>query len=522
MKRLTLLVILLVLLPVVGWTATHYVSSSGTATWAESTSINNPCSIATANSNAQAGDTVYFLDGTYSSSLAPTNSGSSSARLIFQALNTHDAIISVTSGSAINLDSKAYITISGFKITSTDTHGVNADNSDHVIIRNCEFNNCITDSIYSVIIARNSTNFTASSNRLIDNTALSGIRWSGTNAEIYDNYISGGIYENVAIVVISDANVSGGTTRIHDNTITNINSGASDTSKSYEAISVTSAGDTDPRTVKHVEVTDNIISGNYGRRHRIVIYSAEDVLVARNKLIGNHTYGINVDMACKDVTVCYNLIEGGDICSLVNLGGGGIDVRQSTGGCATCTDLENINVYNNTIVDNDTTDASYYHTGLFFYCASDASFSVDGVHFKNNVVKDNYNSSTKGYELFVSYNTTPTVTDLVFDYNDYYRTSNTASFIRWRGTVYSMAQFATYQSASSQDTHSITTNPLLTSDYHLLHGSPCINAGTTISGFTSTALDIDGQPILGIPDIGCDERKALWRSGDGWHMERMY
>jgi len=66
------------------------------------------------------------------------------------------------------------------------------------------------------------------------------------------------------------------------------------------------------------------------------------------------------------------------------------------------------------------------------------------------------------------------------------------------------------------------TNPLFTSTYHLSPNSPCINAGTFISGFHETALDIDRQPILGTPDIGCDERKGLWWDGRRWHMQRMY
>jgi len=49
------------------FSATHYASSSGSASWANSTSRSTPCSAVTAFSNAGSSDadTVYFLDGTY-------------------------------------------------------------------------------------------------------------------------------------------------------------------------------------------------------------------------------------------------------------------------------------------------------------------------------------------------------------------------------------------------------------------------------------------------------------------------
>ena len=50
------------------WAATHYVASSGSATWANSTASGTPCSLATAFANAgSAGpDLVLLADGTYS------------------------------------------------------------------------------------------------------------------------------------------------------------------------------------------------------------------------------------------------------------------------------------------------------------------------------------------------------------------------------------------------------------------------------------------------------------------------
>lgn len=70
--------------------ATHYCSPTGSASWANSTSISTPCSITTAFSNAAAGDVVYLRGGTYSvgSSLNTGQAGTGDAeanRVVFRA-----------------------------------------------------------------------------------------------------------------------------------------------------------------------------------------------------------------------------------------------------------------------------------------------------------------------------------------------------------------------------------------------------------------------------------------------------
>jgi len=89
------------------------------------------------------------------------------------------------------------------------------------------------------------------------------------------------------------------------------------------------------------------------------------------------------------------------------------------------------------------------------------------------------------------------------DYNVYYNTQATRN-IAWYGTSYSVSQWSAYKSASGQDGHSyVSQNPLFisSSDYHLQVGSVAINHGINL-GLT---IDYDGNPIVGIPDIGCME-----------------
>ena len=74
-------------------------------------------------------------------------------------------------------------------------------------------------------------------------------------------------------------------------------------------------------------------------------------------------------------------------------------------------------------------------------------------------------------------------TGTAYDYNDYFSASGTP--FSWGGTAYN---FANWKTASSQDAHSISSNPLLTNgaalsaggDYTPLIGSPAIDAGVNL------------------------------------------
>ena len=73
-----------------GYAAYHWVSSSGSAAWGVCFGDTDPgvyCSLATANANAAAGDTVYLKAGTYSDDgyINPAKSGSSGSPITYQA-----------------------------------------------------------------------------------------------------------------------------------------------------------------------------------------------------------------------------------------------------------------------------------------------------------------------------------------------------------------------------------------------------------------------------------------------------
>ena len=89
----------------------HYVSPDGTASWSESTDMNFPCSLASANRYAEAGDIVTLREGKYTTYIAPINNGrDDDKRLIFR---SHDGERAVINGTryAIHLDGNSYVTV---------------------------------------------------------------------------------------------------------------------------------------------------------------------------------------------------------------------------------------------------------------------------------------------------------------------------------------------------------------------------------------------------------------------------
>ncbi|NTU63212.1 MAG: hypothetical protein HGB05_07370, partial [Chloroflexi bacterium] len=103
---------------------TYWVSANGQAAWANcrgATPLNgtSACALSTANTNAQAGDTVYLRGGTYSNQeIRPSNSGTSeSNRIVFTSYNQENVIIR-DSAYGIYIYKKSYITVNGINFYS--------------------------------------------------------------------------------------------------------------------------------------------------------------------------------------------------------------------------------------------------------------------------------------------------------------------------------------------------------------------------------------------------------------------
>lgn len=100
--------------------ASHYVSPTGTATWANSTALATPCSLTTACSNAAAGDTVYLRGGTYTGTTYDiTGNGTSGSRIVFD--NYADEVV-IIDGAYTYPSNHLYFlfTVSGDYVTLRD------------------------------------------------------------------------------------------------------------------------------------------------------------------------------------------------------------------------------------------------------------------------------------------------------------------------------------------------------------------------------------------------------------------
>lgn len=158
----------------------------------------------------------------------------------------------------------------------------------------------------------------------------------------------------------------------------------------------------------------------------------------------------------------------------------------------------NIYVYHNTFINNgkgwSATQRSNAVHGYAF-----ALGLLDGIPQLNINVKDNLFYEDDGTIYTISINSAVDETALSFDNNLYYMSSG--NMIYWQGSIYTLAQFAAYQLATGQDSHSIASDPTLNSNYYPLPGSPVINAGTDVGIDT----DYRNYPRDNTPSIGAIE-----------------
>jgi hypothetical protein len=104
---------------------TYWVSSSGSASWdrcqsAAPLSGTSACALATANRNAEAGDTVHLRGGTYHTAIRPVRSGTADRRLTYQGHAGETATITnVGNTGGIELNGVDYVTVTNVTVAET-------------------------------------------------------------------------------------------------------------------------------------------------------------------------------------------------------------------------------------------------------------------------------------------------------------------------------------------------------------------------------------------------------------------
>jgi parallel beta-helix repeat protein len=179
------------------------------------------------------------------------------------------------------------------------------------------------------------------------------------------------------------------------------------------------------------------IADNVNPAEGIYLWATDQIRLDSNRVSGMIDAGIVLSMDDRTIA-CRNLVTG-------NLMGIALDMSG------------NDSIFNNTITGNG--DAGIYSNGLMGSAAT-----------LNNIIAGN------GY----GFGWVDGGGALSSDYNDVW------------GNIYSDYNYGTYPVAAGAN--DISADPLYDASYHLLTGSPCINAGIAV-----------GLPSVGAPDIGAFE-----------------
>ncbi len=115
---------------------TYYVSPTGSS--GNPGTQASPWSLAKANSDLVADDTAILMDGSYSTQIKPSNSGTAGNPITYKAQNSRMAFL--TSGNPrILIDNRSYITLDGIKSLHGTSRWLHGNNSSHITVNDCEF-----------------------------------------------------------------------------------------------------------------------------------------------------------------------------------------------------------------------------------------------------------------------------------------------------------------------------------------------------------------------------------------------
>lgn len=467
----------------------YYVATTGsdanpgtqTAPWR---TINHAAQLATA------GQTVFVRGGTYNEYVSLANSGNATAGYItFQNFPGESPIVDGTGvnccGSSIrglfNIASKSYIILSGFEIRNYKSASALEEPAGILVVGSGSNIQILNNSVHDIQTSAEASNGNAH-----------GIGVYGQAATPYSNItISGNQVYNLRTGWSESMTVEGNVTNftisnnvIHDN----------------DNIGIDLAGFWGTGPTGHDQALLGTVSGN-------TIYN---ITSASNPAYagGLGANGIYCD-GCTQVTIERNLVHHCDIgieaaserkgrvASRVtirdNLVYDANQVDISIGGYAsTVGGSDSITIVNNTLYQ------SAGSPGNGFQIQYKAANSV----FKNNVV---YLANAG---QFLYYFTSSTTAPVAMDYNVYFDSATSPTWV-WKNKTYT--SLARFTAGSGQDTHSRYANPLFTNlpglDFHLTATSPAVGAGMNLGSAVVGPTDFAGSTrVVGVIDAGAYER----------------
>lgn len=310
----------------------YYVNPTGSASWANCTSIGTYCSPQAAMQNAMAGDTVYFRGGTYNITgprtpyhglLEPQNHGTQSNPIVFIAYNNEIPTISVECTSAqnqciaIGTNEKNYITWDGFTIRSSNNKNVGAFIGGETLSTGPVFQNNTV--IAGTLLVTNMDNYDLTrmeetTGAVYRNNRVSGLNSTNNSAKFQNNACLK-IYDNDNAIIENnefyDCPTGISAKRNMDNTIIRYNYFHDNYLNMWNEIYVTNIVQSS---------TDNIIHNNIfakaGYMH-INVNSSEYAVAGRWRIYNNTFYDggsmhSHVSLgASEDLTFYNNIFSGG-------------------------------------------------------------------------------------------------------------------------------------------------------------------------------------------------------------------
>lgn len=244
----------------------------------------------------------------------------------------------------------------------------------------------------------------------------------------------------------------------------------------------------------------------------------QNVLIDGNVLYnGNHTTGVDISegvsgSVTRAIEISNNTIY--DSPTMITTGTEGFPTNlifvseqsyyNSGGGT-----VSNVKIHNNILkyvslraIHIDNVDSCYIYNNTIYGTNSLITSYGYGMEFDNSkchaTVENNifYGSASHLTNTgAIAYYKSSGATSVISDYNIFYQNDPSVYLFSWNGTAYYPSEFATYQSATSQDVHSIVSDPLLNTDMTLQSSSPARGAGTNVGYGT----DIGAFPYIIVP-----------------------
>jgi parallel beta-helix repeat protein len=275
------------------------------------------------------------------------------------------------------------------------------------------------------------------------------------NIEIYGNTFNNNNAAGLYLIRTKNAT-------IYNNTFDS-NGDAIDTSEDY-AIGIQSSDNVDiyENTITNQLHNDAIqiyadADAGSGSAHNVSIYKNSISGVTSGDGIGIGVYG---DNTMQNLKIYYNVITGADAYGIYFAQGDALG-------------LDTAHVFNNTIYNNT---------------LAGVGTTIDyPIEMKNNIIVENGEPNVNFYN-----------NNLVFTSNNlYYKASG--NVLRHNSNYYTTATITNFE-ASAQNTDPLFADPA-NGDFSLQKGSPAINTGADVG----LIEDINGNPIVGNPDIGAYE-----------------